>query len=34
MDYYSSHRLAVLIFTGLRAWNDITAPAAKDAEAH
>ena len=24
--------LAVLIFTGLRAWNDITAPASKDAE--
>lgn len=24
--------LAVLIFTGLRAWNDITGPAAKDAE--
>jgi cytochrome c oxidase subunit II len=24
--------LAILIFTGLRAWNDITAPAAKDAE--
>ncbi len=24
--------LAVLIFTGLRAWNDITAPAGKDAE--
>lgn len=24
--------LAVLIFTGLRAWNDITAPAAEDAE--
>lgn len=24
--------LAVLIFTGLRAWNDITSPASKDAE--
>jgi cytochrome c oxidase subunit 2 len=24
--------LSVLIFTGLRAWNDITAPASKDAE--
>ena len=24
--------LALLIFTGLRAWNDITGPAAKDAE--
>ena len=24
--------LAVLVFTGLRAWNDITAPASKDAE--
>src|SRR5688572_3784080 len=24
--------LAVLIFTGLRAWNDITGPASKDAE--
>src|SRR5687767_14675307 len=24
--------LAVLIFTGLRAWNDITAPASKEAE--
>ena len=24
--------LAILIFTGLRAWNDITAPASKDAE--
>lgn len=24
--------LAVLIFTGLKAWNDITAPASKDAE--